>query len=125
MYYKLIRLNYRKEEFAFTDITDEDLRSRYQHLQVTVNTIEHCARYHQYIKQSVIVRFLARICSLGSACDTFFIDLTGMTCTFIPHVSLKSFNLIDFVNYVDDDKKDMYVLQCAQGLYSDYVLNLK
>ena len=39
-----------------------------------------------------------------------------MTCTYIPHVSLKSFNLIDFVNYVDDDKKDMYVLQCSQGM---------
>ena len=38
-----------------------------------------------------------------------------MTCTYIPHVSLKSFNMIDFVNYVDDDKKDMYVLQCSQG----------
>ena len=77
-----------------------------------------------YNTSQILVRFLARICSLGSACDTFFIDLNDMTCTFIPHVSLKSFNLIDFVNYVDDDKKDMYVLQCAQGLYSNYDINL-
>ena len=35
----------RKEEFGFTDVTDEDLRSRYQHIQVTVETIEQCARY--------------------------------------------------------------------------------
>ena len=57
-----------------------------------------------------------RFCSLGSACDAFFIEKTdtGLQCTYLPHVSLKRFELVDFVNFTPDDK-DMYLLQCSQG----------
>ena len=81
-----------------TDIGDEDLKSRADYVEVTVNSVEQCARY----------------CSLGSACDTFFID-SALVCTYLPHVSLKSFELIDFVNYTKEEGKDMYLLQCSQG----------
>ena len=62
--------------------------------------------------------FLYRLCSLGSACDTFFYEkLTGGTkqCTYLPHASLKQFEFVDFVNYDPDPKKLMFVLQCLQG----------
>ena len=39
---------------------------------------------------------------------------TGLQCTYLPHVALKNFELVDFVNYSKDDK-DMYLLQCSQG----------
>ena len=57
-----------------------------------------------------------RLCSLGSACDAFFVEDpgTGLQCTYLPHVALKNFELVDFVNYSKDDK-DMYLLQCSQG----------
>ena len=38
------RLLPRKEEFNFTDVWDEDLRSRFAYLEVDVKSIEHCAR---------------------------------------------------------------------------------
>ena len=47
----------------------------------------------------------------------------GIACTYIPHASLKSFNLIDFVNYVDDESKEMYVLQCSQSFEESFVDN--
>lgn len=81
-----------------TDIGDEDLKSRADYVEVTVSSVEQCARY----------------CSLGSACDTFFID-ANLVCTYLPHVSLKSFELIDFVNFTKEEGKDMYLLQCSQG----------
>ena len=58
------------------------------------------------------------MCSLGSACDTFFYrEESGGTkkCTYLPHVSLKQFEFVDFVNYDADPKKVMFVLQCLQG----------
>ena len=39
---------------------------------------------------------------------------TGLQCTYLPHVALKNFELVDFANYSKDDK-DMYLLQCSQG----------
>ena len=71
-----------------------------------------------------------RLCSLGSACDTFFVEFSGATgnnggisCTYIPHVGLKAFNLIDFVNFVDSQSKEMYVLQCSPAFEETYVDN--
>ena len=70
------------------------------------------------------------MCSLGAGCDTFFVEFDGstgnnggITCTYIPHVALKSFNLIDFVNFVDDESKEMYVLQCSQSFEETFVDN--
>ena len=40
---------------------------------------------------------------------------SGLQCTYLPHVGLKNFELVDFVNYTKEDK-DMYLLQCSQGL---------
>ena len=88
----------RKEEFNMTDISDADLKSRADYVEVTVTSVEQCARY----------------CSLGSACDTFFID-TNLVCTYLPHVALKGFELVDFVNFTKDQGKNMYLLQCSQG----------
>ena len=88
----------RKEEFNMTDISDADLKSRADYVEVTVTSVEQCARY----------------CSLGSACDTFFID-TNLVCTYLPHVALKGFELVDFVNFTKEEGKDMYLLQCSQG----------
>ena len=90
---------FRKEEFNMTDISDDDLKSRANYVEVTVNSIEQCARF----------------CSLGSACDAFFVD-SDLVCTYLPHVSLKGFELVDFVNYTNEDGKDMYLLQCSQGI---------
>ena len=73
-----------------TDISDDDLKSRANYVEVTVNSIEQCARF----------------CSLGSACDAFFVD-SDLVCTYLPHVSLKGFELVDFVNYTNEDGKDM------------------
>ena len=108
------RLLPRKEEFEFADITDEDLRSRYAYVTLDVESVEHCAR----------------LCFLGSACDTFFVEFDGssgnnggISCTYIPHVGLKAFNLIDFVNFVDSQSKEMYVLQCSQAFEETYVDN--
>ena len=81
-----------------TDISDEDLKSRANYVEVSVSSVEECARY----------------CSLGSACDTFFID-SDLVCTYLPHVALKSFELVDFVNFTKKEGKDMYLLQCSQG----------
>lgn len=91
---------FRKEEFNMTDISDEDLKSRSNYVEVSVDSVEECARY----------------CSLGSACDTFFID-SDLVCTYLPHVALKSFELVDFVNFTKKEGKDMYLLQCSQGKY--------
>ena len=73
---------------------------------------------------------ITRMCSLGSACDTFFVEFDGSTgnnggiaCTYIPHAALKTLNLIDFVNFVDDQSKEMYVLQCAQAFEETFVDN--
>ena len=38
------RLLPRKEEFEFTDINDQDLRSRYSYITLDVESIDHCAR---------------------------------------------------------------------------------
>ena len=38
------RLLPRKEEFNFTDVWDEDLKSRYAYIEVDVDSIEQCAR---------------------------------------------------------------------------------
>ena len=84
-----------------TDISDEDLKSRANYVEVSVSSVEECARY----------------CSLGSACDTFFID-SDLVCTYLPHVALKSFELVDFVNFTKKEGKDMYLLQCSQGINS-------
>ena len=98
---------FRKEEFNMTDISDEDLKSRSNYVEVSVDSVEECARY----------------CSLGSACDTFFID-SDLVCTYLPHVALKSFELVDFVNFTKKEGKDMYLLQCSQGKYLSLWFNI-
>ena len=59
----------------------------------------------------------SRLCSLGTACDMFFVEFAGtdIKCSYLPHVSLKQFNLMDFVIYTGSKDSYMYVLQCAQG----------
>ena len=102
-----------------TDITDDDLMSRYDYIEHNVDSIEECARYSNDDSISSIYSYIFyRLCSLGSACDTFFYEkLTGGTkqCTYLPHASLKQFEFVDFVNYDPDPKKLMFVLQCLQG----------
>lgn len=36
---------HRKEEFNMSQITDNDLKSRSEYVEIAVNSVEHCARY--------------------------------------------------------------------------------
>jgi hypothetical protein len=59
----------------------------------------------------------------------FFIEFgpqfgtTGILCSYLPHASLKQFNMMDFVIYTGSKDSDMYVLQCAQGFEKSFVDN--
>ena len=57
------------------------------------------------------------MCSLGSACDMFFIEFqsNSIKCRYLPHASLKKYNMMDFITFTGSADKDMYVLQCSQG----------
>ena len=59
----------------------------------------------------------------------FFIEFepqfgtTRILCSYLPHASLKQFNMMDFVIYTGSKDSDMYVLQCAQGFEKSIVDN--
>ena len=53
----------------------------------------------------------------------FFIQKQGSSiqCTYLPHVALKTFEFVDFVNHTTEVGRDMYILECSQDFEQSYV----
>ena len=55
----------------------------------------------------------------------FFIEFqsNSIKCRYLPHASLKKYNMMDFITFTGNADKEMYVLQCSQGLEKSMVDN--
>ena len=103
----------------------DDLKTKATMVEKDVASVELCARYSLPRVSHLTSQYVLRMCSLGSACDMFFVEFQGnvIKCRYIPHTSLKTQNMMDFITFTGNVDKEMYVLQCSQGLEKSLVDN--
>ena len=58
--------------------------------------------------------YFSRFCSLGTRCDMFQYKASAR-CKYFPHLSMKDKSLYDVIQFTDDPKDAVYVMECASG----------
>ena len=103
------RLQQDKELFEGGPVDFGTIKKLSQFTEKQVSSVEQCARF----------------CSLGTACDMFFVKDEGnnMKCVYYAHTSLKQRPLEDILHWTGDTDDKVYRLQCSTALDTEAAAN--